>query len=365
MTTKKSGIKKVQAISNEDLLQELKTLQKKDAINNRKSLNLTVTSFIVGILSLIATVIAIGYIEGLRNIEEIHIGMTPFHVNDREDLRNKYESYLRPVNERLRRALNSFLSFRRFVLNVTVSESYDRVFDELSEKGNLQMAFVSHAIFKCKINSIDCTGFEILKDSDNTNKPVKLIGFKKMGNKDHYYSCLIWNKERCNNRDSIPIICKKDSTIIRLGPVLSVSTHIVPEKYLSKQIGIGTSRIKMVDEIYNNVKKNEKIIIGALSDEDYERLSPEQKEMIDTLKIDITIPYDAILVNSEWWRRLGKKQQEKIKNSFINPKNNTNGDVYKYSFGMIDEKDKKFQGFCKKFRNDILVEFDCVSSTKK
>jgi hypothetical protein len=369
MLTEKSENTEVQGISNEDLLQELKILRKetKDTINSRKSLKITIIGFVVGILSLIVGITALGYIAELRNIEEIHVAMTPFHVQDKGELKNKYESYLRPVNERLRRKSNTFLSFKRYVLNIVISESYDKVFGELSERGNIQMAFVSHAIFNCNLDSIDCTGFEIIQTMQE-NKPVKpsvkLIGFKKVAKQDQYYSCLIWNKKRSKKEDDVPNI--NDSINILLGPDLSVSTHLVPEIYFLRngrdirKHDIGdvtvTSRIKMVDEII----EDNKIIIGALSNEDYDRLSPEQREKLYTYKIDdIPIPYDAILVNSDWWRKLGKKGQKIIKNSFKNSK-----EEYQYSLEMIEETDTDFQKRCIIFRSTLEELENYCSSTK-
>ena len=354
MLTEESEKNEVKEISNDDLMIELKSLRNeiKGAINNKKPFRISKASLIFGIISFFLSFGALYLIEGLRSNIDIKVGMTPFHVRDKEDLKSKYESDLKPVNESLRKA--SFTSFKKYILNVEFSKSYNDVFEDLS-RGKIHMAFVSHAIFNCKLDSIDCTGFELIKTTKENNplKPtVKLIGFKKIKDKKYYHSRLIWNKKQGMNIDDILKRINDTSIIVRLGHGLSVSTHLVPEIFLSQKGHYNirnhkeedvVSRADMLAEIFSNVSKN-KTIIGALSDDDFERLEQKERDMLSSHAIGIEIPYDAILVNSDWWENLRKRGQKLIKRSFKKSVNH---------LGMTSDNDTTFLENCKKFK-DLL-----------
>ncbi len=229
----------------------------------------------------------------------VYVGMTPFHVNDKNDLADRYRWDLRPINSKLYERTQWFTG-ERFKMDVAISDSYDDVISSLSSNGDIQMAFVSQYLFH----------------QHKADTLIQHIGFKIEDGKDSYNSMIIWKKgSRKMGSDTLADIknyLKDPRSTIILGPDASVSSHILPEIFLQpdskrvKQMG----RTKMLDRIRNS--RGSEIVLGALSDEDFDRLDNMEKAMFDTYVIPHKIPYDAVFVNKFWWESLDPCEQETI-----------------------------------------------------
>lgn len=268
-------------------------------------------SFIIGCASFfIGYTSLIGVLEIPEDVD-IYIGMTPFHVNDKEELIAKYQALLRPINKRLHEAAEAPVGIgdlkrkKKFTLRVAISRNYEEVLNSLRNENDMQMAFVSQALFIR----------ERQKDSTSTH----LLGFKKVGDKECYFSYLICRKDK----NSVDSLAKEDimsrlrdpKASLVLGPNASVSAYIIPKIFL-KENNIGNALIEEDlgrREIIDNIIKNkDKLIIGALSDEDYKMIPKKEREQLSFFKIDVEIPYDAVMVNTNWWKKLEDKDQDLI-----------------------------------------------------
>ncbi len=303
----------------------------------KKSWCTAIISLVVGVLSLLCAALSFLGVNAVRKAIHVSVGMTPFHVNDRSDLVGRYQSHLRPINYDLNES--GILNKRNITLEIALADSYEAIIDGLKEDKNIQMAFVSQYLYHKNMKG------------KRENDALKLIGFKTMDGAHYYKSVVIWNRGRFDAKVDITTIVEKlksGAGVFYLGPGESVSTHIVPELFLAgngydaiidHDDSLKKSRTDIVKLIENNNKGA--IIFGALSDEDYMRLDPDLRKKIDTLGIDVDIPYDAVLVNRKWWdRELEPRFKKRIMKAM-----SFDNDETKVTMGLVGycgRKDNKF-----------------------
>lgn len=298
---------------------------------------LSFTSIGIGIL-------AIWHTYTLLREETIYIGMTPFHVNDKYDLKEKYQWLLKPINKELK-AKTFKIGYIPQQLDLAISDSYDEILNSLCKPNDIQMAFISLSLYNSfrsddRYKKIDTLDFKVCK------KDLAIpIGFKIMEEKHHYYSRIIWcinnkfaEKTPIPNNDtllsSIHELIIKDSAKIFLGHKKSTSSYLLPLSKLKeqhenyscdstlrdsidssfiRQIGYGFGRRDMIDSI---LTQSNSFYFGALSNEDFMRIKSHERDRINYIQIEDTIPYDVVLANREWWENLSPRQKNAIYESF-------------------------------------------------
>lgn len=269
----------------------------KDAKRTFVSLVVGGISFFIACVSLYFSYNAEDHSKRILNQETIFVGMTPFHVNDKKDLQEKYNWYFRPVNKRFK---DQFSKGKiPYQVEVAISDDYIDVLKGVSQDDNIQMAFVSVALYDYCISRKDS-----LKEIGIFLDSISHIGYKRMGNDSTYRSHIIWNEKT----DS----AKK----ILLGPKLSISTNLIPSYYYSKvsSMDIDTSRTYSRTAMIDSILKKESVWCCALSNEDLARIpSDKRAQLRDSIIMDIEIPYDVVLVNKKWY---SEKKQDVSNNIF-------------------------------------------------
>jgi len=234
-------------------------------------------------------------------VSEAIVGVAPFHVDDKDGLENKYLELLKPVNKYLRKQN----SRHRLAVDIPERGGYAGVLDDL-EEGNIEMAFVS-------------AFSDAVKDNVRKRENIQTIGFLRKQNKGVYSYGIIYKeggdfyKEKINKKDTIGLtkILKnyaENEKILLCNEELSTSTHVLPEIFLLKHDIDVRSKYKHGNlsrgAIKDFIKKND--YIAFFSNEDYERIENDTNT-VKFYKINFpSIPYDAILVNLDWWKKLGK-----------------------------------------------------------
>jgi len=253
---------------------------------------------IIAFISLIISIISLLYVRHIIPYD-IKVGMAPFQVDNRDDLREKYNGYFSGINEKF----NSFSLKYRLAAYVPVSRNrdYDEVLKEL-ETGEINMAFVSQGLYNAVISNITTREYDTSK--------FEIIGYKRMNNKAIYYSQLIWKKDGYIDKIGINFLSNIiDSVKIYFGNKYSTSSHIIPEIYLIEKgmLSVKNHETKDRENMIKDILNDEKgMLLGAISNEDFDRLDRNTIAKLNFSKLNIPIPYDVILVNKKWWKKLGE-----------------------------------------------------------
>ena len=272
--------------------------------------------FSISLLSLVFSVFSVFKVTILQEEETICIGMTPFHINDKNDLIDRYRWDLRPINNKLHGEAQGLFKNKKFMFDVSISNDYNDVLPSLQNSGDIQMAFVSHYLFYKYLNSPE------------QRQKVEHIGYKTLNGKYTYSSVFVWNRDekigRLANMDSIVNYIKADSkSRMLLGHQASVSSHIIPRIVLGQNNFEDEKKIQYVSraEMINMLKDDsEGLLIGAMSNEDFDKLDAFDKSKFYTLTIYEDIPYDAVLVNKEWWCERNSKCKREKKRGLLTDK---------------------------------------------
>ncbi|GHS95464.1 hypothetical protein FACS1894207_4740 [Bacteroidia bacterium] len=256
-------------------------------------------------------------------VSEAIVGVAPFQVNDRNNLEDKYLGLLKSANKYLRKHNNRY----RLAVDISERGGYTGVIKDLGE-GDIKMAFISsfsYCLNKDSINNkVQYGGLCHCINKKNKQK-IQTIGFLRKHNQGVYSYGIIynlnskdgeskklWDKKTISIEDTTTItnVLKHygdKNGILLCDEELSTSTHVLPEIFLLEH-GIDIRSIVKHESVSRSAMKDsvrKKDCIAFFSNEDYERL--DDKEGIGFCKIDFpSIPYDAILVNSDWWKELKK-----------------------------------------------------------
>ena len=264
--------------------------------------------------------------------------MTPFHVNDKDDLYERYMWHLMPANAYLKE--NSLKGSKPYKFDIKISDDYNKVIESLKNGDGIKMAFVSLALYD----------LHLLKNDDFFEK-VEHIGYERIGGDSGYYSCIVGY--RLQGDKNYKDLIHDNSKTLLFGPKESTSTHILPKYLYLNDIDIekddaildkiqdylktllfgpkeststhilskylyfnDTGTIVKDHTIFNKTYDREEMIrmikdtIGGgkyycfLSNEDYSRLLANDKNLLGKVEIPIKIPYDVVLVNKKWWNTL-------------------------------------------------------------
>ncbi|NDV58992.1 hypothetical protein [Bacteroides sp. 519] len=280
------------------------------------------TSFIIGIVSVVLTLVFGHYSLQTRNlnVSELMVGYAPYQVSDKETLEDRNLILLKGANNYLRKQRSAYRLYPSIA-----NGNYVNVLNDL-EKKDVHIAFVSQGIYALLKNRKLPDHENALNNHCFNADKFKEIGYKKHGLKEVYKAGILHN-DKINLNDSILFDLKSYlnqkgiKTIILNEDSYSTSSSIFPKVFLlERQINPENGDFRFLKEsrkaMIDSVKKNSSTI-GFLSNEDFESL--KDKDSLKFIEIPIPVPYDAILVNSKWWTSIGRSNQKIIKEALNEP----------------------------------------------
>jgi hypothetical protein len=266
---------------------------------------------IIAVVSTLITLISLrysilGYKQFFIIINEIPVGIGPFYMDTKDKLENQYIAMFKDMNDFLRQEKSKYRLFPVVSRNV----SYTHIYKDLEDGGQLKIASISPFNYLLFING---------KTKYNSSN-FTLLGFKYIDSRTTYRSRMIWHRKlKVNYKDIIYRIkknqnSKEDSCLLILTrEERSASCHVVPEIFLLEH-GVNLKRLqhksmdrpKMIAKILKD-----SLNIGFISNEDYEeQLTEDQKKNLDYYEINMPLPFDAFLANTNWWNSLGRDRLE-------------------------------------------------------
>ncbi|MCX6307099.1 MAG: hypothetical protein NT040_19205 [Bacteroidetes bacterium] len=286
-------------------------------INERiiKSHGFHLFSISIGVIGLVLAVITHIMFMSKRDVDvqEIRVGIAPFQITDIADLEDKYLLKLKNSNIFLRDQNSEF----RLTPFVPRSGGYEGVIENL-KAGNIKIAFVSQALYWMLVYNKLC--------NLDSCRNITHIGYKKEGSYRVYYSGVLYNKKYTSSvkmfLDELvdSTVCKsyyKDKyryTFILNDDENSTSTHVFPEVFLlEKGINLRSENkhisLSRTDMKWKIIQDTSTISFGFISHEDFERIPREERNSLEYRRINFPIPYDAVLVNSDWWNDINPKKK--------------------------------------------------------
>lgn len=288
------------------------------------------SSFILTVIGLFLTLF-FGYLSmqaRALNVSEIKVGHAPYQMNDRVALEDMNLASLRGVNDHLRRIGSEYR------LNPSVVEDrYESVLNRLARK-DIHVAFLSQGIYGLLIND------KIEGHKHKMGHKYQTIGFMKRAGRAVYKAGVLYNRKleekvgKCTRKDGGKMWTSGDELIdsIRCDSLrkytfllnqdeCSTSSHIFPEVFLlEKGINLKIDPPASLFWKHKNVRRTEMasmvrgdtFCIAFISNEDFERLPDKERKCLNFLELSSPIPYDAIVVNAQWWKGVSRKKRKQI-----------------------------------------------------